>query len=97
MVFSFLYFENSQCHKYPINHVTLQEILGDNNYSTYNLNLFEENDLIQNLKDELKNLLNTILNTFVSMVTDVENLTSTTTALRLYIIFMNFFSPKLFF
>ena len=71
--------------------------MGDNNYSTYNLNLFEENDLIQNLKDELKNLLNTILNTFVSMVTDVENLTSTTTALRLYIIFMNFFSPKLFF
>jgi hypothetical protein len=59
--------------------------LGDIYYSTYNLNLFEENDLIQNLKDELKNLLNTILNTFVSMVTDVENITSTTTALRLYI------------
>ena len=57
--------------------------MGDNNYSTYNLNLFEKNDLIQNLKDELKNLLNTNLNTFVSMVTDVDNLTNTTTALRL--------------
>ena len=85
MIFSYLYFENSLFHYYPINHITLQEILGDIYYSTYNLNLFEENDLIQNLKDELKNLLNTILNTFVSMVTDVENITSTTTALRLYI------------